>query len=154
MIAALLLHALLSGAGSPDALPLPPSLREDTLAACAPTTLEQAEQCLRTALSPADLAIVEDRIPARQFRPGLDQALVRAWRLDDPASPMGRLMQTLIGIDWPDAAASMIISDLQVRSYDPRGLDFEIIRRHFRENPRPPEDPVQRKDGGEDSDAD
>ena len=123
--------------------PLPPSLDQARLAACSPATLEAAETCLRGALSPADLTIVQDRIPARRFRPGLDMAIERAWHLREPGAPLARSMTALLGLDRPSLAAGMIISDLQVRALDPNGigLDFKAMREAFRINPPGPEEP-------------
>ncbi|MEA3035998.1 MAG: hypothetical protein QOH04_1763, partial [Sphingomonadales bacterium] len=123
--------------------PLPPSFNEARLSACAPTTLKSAEVCLRKGLSKEDLAIVEDRLPARQFRPGLDMAIERAWRLRDPNSPMAKAMRGLMGLDRSDIASGLIISDLQVRATtgNGSGLDFEAIRQAFKLNPPPPETP-------------
>jgi hypothetical protein len=115
---------------------LPPSLQSGELESCAPTTLEAAESCLRTTLSPEDLATVEQRLLARQFRPNLDMAITTAWRLDDSNSPMGRVMDGLLGAHLPDVAAGMIISDLQGRATG-LPLDFSEIARMIRANPIP-----------------
>jgi hypothetical protein len=131
-------------AGGSAQLPqLPPSLQQDQLAACAPATLQAAEECLRHALSAADLAIVQDRIPARRFRPALDHAIERAWRLRDPASPMSNAMRALLGLERADLAAGMIISDLQVRAVNPSGggMDFPGLAQALKQDPPPPDDP-------------
>ena len=145
MAGAFMLLPLLAAAGPVEPPPpVPPSLRQDQLEACAPVTLEAAEDCLRRALSPEDLAIVQDRILARQFRPGLDWAIQRAWRLRERTSPMARVMHALLGFYRADIAAGMIISDLQVRATDPagNGIDFPVIAEALKQNPPPPEDPV------------
>ena len=71
----------------------------------------------------------------------MDCEIEMAWRLDDSTSPMGRLMDGLLGFHSPGFAASMIISDLQVRSqgHSP-GLPFDELREQFRTE-RPPIDP-------------
>jgi len=117
---------------------LPPSLARGALAACAPSTLEAAERCLRASLSPADLAIVEDRIPARRFRPHLDCEIEIAWQLGNPDSPMGRVMDGLLGAHRPHFAASMIISDLQVRAHGGALLPFDNEVRDAVVRDRPP----------------
>ena len=144
MGAALLLLAHLAGAQPAPPLPLPPSLDTAKLEACAPATLDAAVTCLREALSAEDLTVVQDRIPARTFRPGLDYAIEGAFHLRDRHSPMAKVMRALIGINRPHFAAGMIISDLQVRatSGDGSGLDFDAMARAFKENPPPPENPL------------
>jgi uncharacterized protein DUF6794 len=109
---------------------LPPSFRVASLAACAPKTLEAAENCLNAALSPEDLAIVHDRVSARRFRPNLDCEIETEWRLTDSSSPMAKVMQEKLGVHHPDLAAGMIISDLQARA---AGLNvpFEQGRSQF-----------------------
>jgi hypothetical protein len=116
---------------------LPASLRPGTLRACAPTTLEAAEKCLTRALSAEDLAIVQDRIPARQFRPPLDCQIEDEWRLADPNAPMARVMREKLGIDNPDFAAGMIISDIQSRAMG-TPLDFDQLRQSLQQSPVPP----------------
>ena len=144
MGAALLLFMHLAGPQPSPPLLLPLSLDEAKLETCAPTSVDAAVSCLREALSAEDLAVVQDRIPARVFRPGLDRAIEGAFHLRDRTSPMAKVMRALIGIDRPDIAAGMIISDLQVRatSGDGHGLDFDAMARAFRENPPPPENPL------------
>ena len=116
---------------------LPPSLRPGTLSACAPTTLEAAERCLTSALSAEDLAIVQDRIPARQFRPSLDCQIESEWRLTDPNAPMTRVMREKFGIDNADFAAGMIISDIQSRAMG-IPLDFDQLRQRLQQASLPP----------------
>jgi hypothetical protein len=116
---------------------LPPSLRPGTLSACAPTTLEAAEKCLTGALSAEDLAILRDRIPARQFRPPLDCEIEMEWRLTDPNAPMTRVMRDKLGTDNPELAAGMIISDIQSRAIGVP-LDFNQLRQRFQQSPLPP----------------
>ena len=115
---------------------LPPSLQPGELEVCAPTTLEAAERCLKAALSPEDLAIVEQRFPARRFRPNLDKEITRAWRLADPASPMAQVMDGLLGQHMPDVAAGMIIGDLQARALG-KSLNFSEIAEMIRQSPVP-----------------
>jgi hypothetical protein len=121
---------------------LPASLARGALAACAPVTLDASERCLRASLSADDLAILEDRIPARRFRPILDCEMIAAWRLDDSSSAMGRLMDQLMGFHYPLMAAGMIISDLQVRaqSHNDHGMEFDQMREALRQNPPPTQD--------------
>ena len=133
-----LLSTLAAAAEATPILPLPPSLRPGALEACAPTTLEAAEKCLVKSLSPADLAIVQDRIPARQFRAGLDCEIERAWRLGDPNSPMANVMRGLLGFDHPGMAAGMIISDFQAKAAG-ASLPWDEMRRDF--GGTPPEPP-------------
>jgi hypothetical protein len=116
---------------------LPSSLKVGVLSACAPTSLEAAEKCLTSALSADDLAIVQNRIPARQFRPPLDCQIEQEWRLTDQNSPMARVMRGKLGIDHADLAAGMIISDIQARAAG-SGLAFDQIRQSFQESPPPP----------------
>jgi len=125
---------LLAAAQDSDLPPLPPSLKPGALEACAPTTLEQAETCLRTSLSPEDLRIVEDRIPARRFRPTLDMEISRAWKLADPAAPMAKVMDGLLDMHRADVAAGMIISDLQARAAG-QSIDFKAMSRMLRDMP-------------------
>jgi hypothetical protein len=120
---------------------LPSSLQRGELAACAPATIEAAEQCLRASLSAEELAIVQDRIPARRFRPALDCEIETAWRLDDPSSPMERVMDGLLGLHHPHLAAGMIITDLQVRARTNSGFAFDQVRAGFRQAPPPPPNP-------------
>ncbi len=116
---------------------LPPSLRPGALASCAPASLEAAEDCLTKALSPADLAIVRDRIPSRQFRPSLDCQMQKEWRLNDANSPMARVMRDKLGLHHPHLASGMIISDLQARAAG-GGLPFDEIRQTLAKSPPPP----------------
>ena len=118
---------------------LPSSLAPGALTACAPATLAAAEQCLRASLSAGDLAILQDRIPARRFRPALDCEMLAAWRLEDSSSPMGGLMDRLIGIHHPQMAAGMIISDLQVRAQGGDGMPFDQVREAMRQSPPEPD---------------
>ena len=129
----MLMAAALTGQQTSE---LPLSLERGELAACAPRTLADAEQCLRDSLSTGDLAILEQRIPARRFRPDLDMEISRAWNLADPKSPMGAVMDGLLGMHQPDVAAGMIISDLQARAAG-TPLDFVAIAEGFRKNPVP-----------------
>jgi hypothetical protein len=122
---------------------LPQSLRTGSLAACSPITLEAAEKCLSAALSPGDLLIVQDRISARRFRPNLDCQIEEEWRLTDPNSPMARVMQEKLGIDHPDLAAGMIISDLEARAKGSR-LPFGKIRADLRTAAPPPSDECEK----------
>jgi hypothetical protein len=116
---------------------LPSSLKAGTLSACAPTSLETAEKCLIGALSAEDLAIVQSRIPARQFRPSLDCEIETEWHLTDPGSPMARVMRDKLGIDRADFAAGMIISDIQARALG-SGLPFDQLRQSLKQSPPPP----------------
>jgi hypothetical protein len=120
---------------------LPTSLAAGALAACAPATLEAAEQCLRTSLSADDLAILQDRIPARRFRPSLDCEIVAAWKLADPSSPMARVMDGLVGFHRPQFEAGMIISDLQVRAnnHNDHGMAFDQVREAMQQSPPEPD---------------
>ncbi len=137
MLAAVL--ALLAAPGAPAAAEpaLPPSFRREIIQTCAPTTIEDAVACLRASVSAEDFAILADRIPARRFRGFIDCEIETAWRLGDSNSPMGRLMDGLLGFHNPGFAASMIISDLQVRSRDGDGVQFDEVRNQFRTNPPP-----------------
>jgi hypothetical protein len=116
---------------------LPPSLRAGALAACAPATLEAAEACLTSALSPEDLAIVQDRIPARRFRPPLDCQIEKEWRLGDPNSPMARVMFAKLGFNHPGMAAGMIISDIQAKAAG-TSVPWVEMRQSFRGKPPEP----------------
>ena len=116
---------------------LPSSFRHEVLVGCAPTTLERAEACLRSSMNEQDFAILADRIPARRFRGMIDCEIERDWRLADPTSPMGRVMDALIGFHNPGFAASMIISDMQVRSHGGDGLPFDELRERYRTEPPP-----------------
>ena len=130
--------ALLAAPGAPtaDAPALPASFRRQILRTCAPTTMLEAEACLRASVSPDDFAILSDRIPARRFRGFVDCEIETAWRLGDSTSPMGRLMDGVLGFHNPGFAASMIISDLQVRSRGGgQGLPFDELRERFRADP-------------------
>jgi hypothetical protein len=120
---------------------LPNSLQRGELAACAPTTLEAAEQCLRASLSAEELAIVQDRIPARRYRPALDCEIETAWHLDDPSSPMARVMDGLLGLHHPHLAAGMILTDMQVRAQTNSGFAFDQVREELGQNPPPPPNP-------------
>jgi hypothetical protein len=143
MLFALTLAAWALGQDREARMPtLPASLARGALSACAPATLEAGEQCLRASLSADDLAILEDRLPARRFRPILDCEMVAAWRLDDSSSPMGGLMDRLMGFHYPLMAAGMIISDLQVRaqSHNDHGMAFDQMREALRQNPPPTQD--------------
>jgi hypothetical protein len=122
---------------------LPPSLRDGALAACAPTTLEAAEDCLTKALSSADLAILRDRIPSRQFRPSLDCQMQKEWRLNDRNSPMARVMREKLGIHHPHLATGMIISDLQARAAGGR-VPFDEMRQALIKSPPPPSTACER----------
>jgi len=122
---------------------LPPSLRPGALATCAPTTLEAAEDCLTKALSPADLAILRDRIPSRQFRPSLDCQMQKEWHLTDPNSPMARAMRDRLGIHHPHLATGMIISDLQARAAGGR-VPFDEMRQALIKSPPPPSTACER----------
>ncbi len=135
--------ALLAAPGAPaaDEPTLPASFRREVLQTCAPTTVDDAVACLRASVSAEDFAILADRIPARRFRGFIDCEIETAWRLGDPTSPMGRLMDGLLGFHNPGLAASMIISDLQVRSVDGDGLPFDEMREQFRTQ-RPPVPPT------------
>jgi hypothetical protein len=116
---------------------LPVSFRHEVLAGCVPTTLESAEACLRNSMNEEDFAILADRIPARRFRGVIDCEIETDWRLADPVSPMGRLMDALLGFHNPGFAASMIISDVQVRNHGGNGLPFDELRERFRTQPPP-----------------
>jgi hypothetical protein len=116
---------------------VPPSLRPGVLRACAPTTLDAAEKCLIGSLSAEDIAIVRDRIPARQFRPSLDCQIEDEWRLADPTAPMARVMREKLGTDNADFAAGMIISDIQSRAMG-IPLDFDQMRQRLQQSAPPP----------------
>ena len=127
--------ALLAAPGPAAGPALPASFRRETIRACAPTTIIEAQACLRASMSAEDYAILSDRIPARRFRGIIDCEIETAWRLGDSTSPMGRLMDGLLGFHNPGFAASMIISDLQVRSRGGGGLPFDEMRDRFRTEP-------------------
>ena len=118
---------------------LPSSLRVGSLAACAPATLEAAENCLTHALSPEDLAVVQDRISARRFRPPLDCQIEEEWRLGDPTSPMAKVMFAKLGLNNPGMAAGMIISDVEAKAAGGE-LPWDEMRQSFAG--APPEPPT------------
>jgi hypothetical protein len=139
MLLAATLALLAPGAPSPGGPALPASFRRDTLRACAPATLEAAQACIRASMSPEEFAILAERIPSRRFRGFIDCEIELAFRLGDATSPMGRLMDGLLGFHNPGFAASMIISDLQVRMAGGGGdaIPFEERRERFRTEPPP-----------------
>jgi len=107
---------------------LPPSLHKGSLAACAPTTLEAAETCLTHALSAEDLAKLQDKTQANPFRGAIDCEVEVEWHLDDPNSPMAKVMRDKLGIDHPGLAANMIIQDLQMHATG-TGLPWDQVRK-------------------------
>ena len=114
---------------------LPTSFNRKVLRTCAPNTLSAAEICLSAALSVDDAGILGQRIPSRRFRGYIDCEIELAWRLGDPHSLMGKLMDHLRGVHNPGMAASMIISDYQVRATDHTGFDFDGLRKAIKVQP-------------------
>jgi hypothetical protein len=128
----LLMLAVLVAAAAPTVLgpmsPLPPSFKKGALSACAPATVEAAEECLVHALSKQDLATMRDRSSSEPYREALLCEMELEWRLSDVNSPIAKAMHRKLGIHHPGLAASMIMQDFQMRATG-AGLPWDDVRR-------------------------
>jgi hypothetical protein len=108
----LLIAAFLGFATTSAGAQLPASLDEARVRSCAPATIEAATDCLRSALSAEDLAVLVGSSTGGGYRGYIDAFLVSAWQLDDPTAPLPRHMSGRDLYLTGSTSAGLIISNL------------------------------------------